>query len=216
MPPSPASVRIGAWAGVLGPLAYITTWAVLGAVADHYDPTSQAISELGAVGAPTRPWMSLGFVVFGLAALPFAHALRRGLPVAADAVAVLAAVSGVMTVAAAVFPCTPGCPGPAGEPTDVAHVAVAAVGYAALIATPLLVGRQLDRAGRWPRFAAWSWAAGVVSVALIVPWTVGAFGDHGGAAQRAFNTLADLWWVSAGVLLLRQTADRADLRGTAD
>lgn len=195
---------LGAWAGIAGPVLYVATWAIAGAVQPGYDPVSQAISELGAVGVPTQAAMSAGFVVFGLLALPFAVALRDGLPVRSAALAWAAAVCGLATVGAAVFPCTEGCPGPGTTATDTGHSVVAVVGYLALMATPLLTGVLVRREPGWRAFAAWSLAAGGIGSLLMLLWALGVFGDAGGAAQRTFNTLADLWWASAGVALLRR------------
>lgn len=195
-------IVLGGWAGIVGPVAYVAIWAMAGMVTPDYDPVSQAISELGAVGAPTRGAMSTGFVVFGLLALPFAVALRRGLPGDGRPAAASAVVCGLATVGAAVFPCTAGCPGPGATMTDTGHSVVAVVGYLALMATPLLVARQLRGQDRWRGFARWSLACGLVGSALMAAWALGLFGAAGGAAQRTFNTLADVWWASAGLVLL--------------
>ena len=40
---------------VVGVLAYVATWFVLGLVADGYDPLRQAISELFDLAAPAAP-----------------------------------------------------------------------------------------------------------------------------------------------------------------
>jgi hypothetical protein len=202
----------GGWAGVLAPVVYVATWAVLGATRPGYDPVRQAISELGEQGASTAPAMSLGFVVFGLLGLPFAAALRRTLPVGgrlARVVAATAALCGLATIGAAVLPCSPGCPGPGATATDTGHAVVAVVGYLALMGTPLLVWlalRRTDSSG-WRRFGRWSLTAGALGSALMLGWALGWFGDAGGAAQRGFNTLADAWWATAGVAVIR-TRDR--------
>ena len=48
---------------------------------------------------------------------------------------------------------------------------------------------------------------GLGSLGLLV-WALGLAGpDWGGGLQRAFNTLADVWWAGLGVVLLRRGAD---------
>jgi hypothetical protein len=86
--------------------------------------------------------------------------------------------------------------------TDTGHSVVAVVGYLALMATPLLVARQLQGQDGWQGFARWSLAAGLLGAALMAGWALGLFGAAGGAAQRTFNTLADVWWASTGLALL--------------
>jgi hypothetical protein len=204
MRPSPALRTVGGWLGILGPVVYVGTWAVLGALREGYDPVRQAISELGEVGAATQPAMSGAFIAFGLAALPFALALRRTLPGNARPVAVAAAICGLATFGAAFLPCTATCPGPGTTFTDTGHSVVAIVGYLALMATPLLAGRLLLAHGpRWRTFALWSLAAGGLGSAMMLAWALGWFGAAGGAGQRAFNTLADVWWATAGLVILR-------------
>ena len=110
-PPLPRSVRVGAWAAILGPIVYVATWAVAGALRDGYSPTRDAISELGELGASTAPAMTAAFVLFGLSALPFARVADR-LPGAGRLLQVAIVVTGVATAGAGVFPCSAGCPGP--------------------------------------------------------------------------------------------------------
>lgn len=195
---------IGGLSGIVAPAVYVATWAVLGATRAGYDPVSQAISELGEQGAATAPGMSAGFVAFGVLAVPFALALRRTLPGDALAPAAAAVICGVTTVGAAMFPCSPGCPGIGASATDTGHALTAVTGYLALMATPLLTGCVLWTAGgAWQIFARWSVAAGAVGAVLMLLWALEVFGTAGGAAQRIFNTLADVWWLSAGLVVLR-------------
>lgn len=206
-------IRLGAWAGILGPIAYVATWAVAGGVRSGYDPVGQAISELAEVGAPTRPAMTAAFVVFGLAGLPFAAAVRDTLPGDGRTVAAAVAVCGLMTVGAGIFPCTAGCPGPGTSVTDAGHAVTATIGYVALMAAPLLTARLLWHAGPpWRALARWSLLAGAVGSLGLLVWPLGAFGDAGGAGQRAFNTVADVWWAGTGIVLL---ATSSPARGSA-
>jgi hypothetical protein len=202
------SLRTAGWAGIFGPVAFVATWAVAGAASVGYDPVGQAISELAAVGAPTRAWMSAAFVVFGLTALPFAGALQVVLPPGGRRVALAVSACGLGTIGAAVFPCTAGCPGAGASATDTGHAITATIGYLALVAAPLLTAGLL-----WPHrdayraFAWWSLLAGVVSAIAMAAWALGMFGGAGGAGQRGFNTLLDVWWATAGVLVLRRRHD---------
>ena len=65
---------------MIGPAAFVTAWAANGAATKGYSPIDDAISRLAAVGTTTRPFMTAGFVCFGLAVPIYASALRRYLP----------------------------------------------------------------------------------------------------------------------------------------
>ena len=52
--------------GVIGPVAFVGSWAILGATTPGYSPVNGAISDLAAVDASSRAPMTAGFVVFGL------------------------------------------------------------------------------------------------------------------------------------------------------
>src|SRR3954462_14459944 len=66
--------------GILGPFAFVAAWSIGGLAASHYSAIDDAISRLAEVGAPTRPWMTAGFVGFGIGLPLYAVALRTSLP----------------------------------------------------------------------------------------------------------------------------------------
>ncbi len=76
--------QLAAACGIAAPVAFVVSTVLAGVLREGYDPTTQAISELFEVGAPTSTIVVVGFVAFGLLALPFAWALyhagspRRG------------------------------------------------------------------------------------------------------------------------------------------
>jgi len=119
-------VRIARIAGVAGPVAFVGAWAVSGAVTDGYSPARDAISDLAALGAPTRPWMTAGMVAFGVAMPVFARLLPR--PAARAAIA-----AGVGTLAVAALPLDPGTEVPA-------HAVAAGASYLALAGVPAFAG----------------------------------------------------------------------------
>lgn len=197
-------LRLGGLFGVASPLVYITMWLVAGAIRPGYDPVSQAISELAEQGSSTKPAMTVGFIAFGLAAFPFAVAVRRLF--GSTALYWTAVVCGLGTIGAALFPCSPGCPGPGSTVTDTGHMLFATVGYAALMACPLLAGRITWQRPGWRGYTAASLGIGVVATAGLVVWALGLGGPYGGALQRSFNTLADVWWIGTGVICWRVAA----------
>lgn len=74
------SRSLGAAGGVVGPVAFITAWAVLGSTQPYYSPIADPISRLAAIDAPTSVAMTGGFLAFAAGALLCARGLRVALP----------------------------------------------------------------------------------------------------------------------------------------
>ena len=136
----PGTDRRLALGGIVGPAAFIGSWAVLGARLPGYDPTQDAISRLAAEGAPDQAWMTAGFVAFGVGVPLFGLVLRDELDGPAWATAI---ATGLATLGVAAFPLD-------GWAGDVPHGVAAAIGYLTLAATPLLAAGPLARLGRRP------------------------------------------------------------------
>ena len=131
--------------GVVGPFAFVSAWAIAGAVGG-FSPVDDAISDLAAVGASTRVAMTVGFVVFGLGLIAFGLALRSVLDGPAWVAAV---VTGAATLGVAATPL-------GGWSGDGVHAAFAGIGYLSLVAVPMLASFPMFRAGRvgWARASA--------------------------------------------------------------
>lgn len=194
-------IMVAAVAGMLGVTFYVGAWAVAGIVTPDYDPWRQAISETFAIGAPTGPatLVRLSLVVSGIALVAFGWAMEHGLPGTGRAGPVVCAVSGVLTVLVVAFPCTAGCPGFGASTTDTMHVVVAGGGYLSLLVTPVLVGLRVRE--HTPVFARWSLALGGLALVGFATRNLG-LEALPGLQQRTFNTIADVWYVVAGVVLL--------------
>lgn len=202
-PGVPPWARAAAWAGLLGVVAYVVAWWVAGAVRPAYDASEQAISELFAVGAPSpsRPLLVAGLVISGIAMMLMAPALHRCLPGRGRTGPALVALSGLGTVAVAAAPCSPGCPGAGATTIDAAHAVAAAVAYGALVSAPVAVAWRVRVADG--RLALWSVTLGGLAVAGLLLHYLDVVGAAPGYQQRAFNTIADLWYVLVAVRLLR-------------
>lgn len=184
----PPVVRALAWGGVVGPVAFVADWALLGTT-DGYAPLQEAISRLAAVGAPTASAMTVGLAAYGAGLVAFGVALRQGVPGRAWVASV---VTGAATVAVAALPLG----GPAG---DTAHAAAAAVGYVGLASMPVLsaptwLGPAVVGSRRGSR------AVGAVAAALLA--TSIAVSPGHGLTQRLGLTVGDLWVVLAARRLL--------------
>ena len=195
-PPVPPAFRSPAWAraailgGVVGPAAFIASWGVLGATRADYEPTRRYISDLAAIGASTRPWMTGGLVAFGLGLSLYGVAARA---YGHRSIGAFGVLTGVSSLGVAAFPL--------GTSSAHGHVAAAAVGYATLVAIPI-TGAVLHARSRRYGWAAVSAALAVASTTALVVSTKGA-GSYPGLFQRAGLTLSDVWVASHAIALWR-------------
>jgi hypothetical membrane protein len=173
--------------GIVGPVAFVTAWALCGRATPGYAPTHDAISELARIGATTRTAMTAGFTVFGIAVVLYAQALRRWVDGPAW---ITATACGLATLGVAAVPL--------GSISDGLHGTLAVVGYVTLAATPVLASRPLRRAGR-VRAAAASVATGLACGAALAASLVG---PHHGGFQRLGLTIGDAWLVASAIVML--------------
>jgi hypothetical membrane protein len=176
--------------GVIGPTAFIAAWSIAGRALSHYSAIDDAISDLAEIGAPTRPWMTAGFIVFGVGVSAYAVALRDSLPRWSW---ITAAATGLATLGVAAAPLGRSSAG------DTLHGVFAGAGYVTLALTPLLAARPLRRAGR-PRVANLSVAAGSLSGLALLATTVS---SANGFFQRLGLTIGDVWIVVTAIEILR-------------
>ena len=181
-----------AWDGLVGPVVFVSDWAVLGTVRAGYSPVGSAISRLAELGASTRPAMTAGLVVYGVGLLCYGAALLRSVPGLAWQFAV---GTGVAVLGVAAFPL--------GTPTsDAAHGVCASVGYVCLAAVPLAVALPLKAQGHRRAFCL-SVVAGVATGGFLLATAI--VGPAHGLTQRIGLTVGDTWVVISAVILLRQS-----------
>lgn len=171
----------------MGPVAFIAGWAALGARAEGYDPTREAISRLAALGAPNAPSMTAALVSLGGGMILYGLALRPRpvwpLPVA----------NGLTALAVAALPLDAG--------RDTAHGVAAAVGYLTLAAIPVTVS---------PHGARLSSLTGVVCAACLL---ASVLVERDGLLQRLGLTVGHLWVVVSAAGLLRSPRSSSTLPG---
>jgi hypothetical membrane protein len=187
---SGTGARRCALGGVVGPVAFVTAWSIGGLAASHYSAVDDAISHLAEIGAPTRPLMTAGFVVFGIGLPVYAVALREALPGWSW---LTAAATGLATLGVAAAPLG------RSSTCDAVHGVFAGTGYVTLALTPLLAAGPLRRAGRsaWARL---SIAIGVVAGISLLATTAT---DLDGLFQRLGLTVVDLWIIATAVEIRR-------------
>lgn len=173
----------------MGPAVFVAAWAVLGARAEGYDPTRDAISMLAAVDARSQSAMTAGLVVLGTGMFLYSSALRRTLGGPAW---IFALGNGVTALAVAALPL--------GSTYDTSHGVAAGLGYATLAAIPVVAAPRIaERVGR--RWAAVSTATGLVAGLGLAASVAGVTRD--GLFQRLGLTLAHAWVVASAVSLAR-------------
>jgi hypothetical protein len=191
-----------AWAGIAGPTAFIAAWATLGALRGGYSPVNDPISQLAAIDAPSRPFMTAGLVVFAASMCAYAPVLRTRFSRGAAGAAVLTAAA---TVGIAALPL-------GGRGGDVPHGLAAGAAYASLAAVPLLAGRA-QLAGGHRGAAAGSIATGMAVAATLAASVALPYGT--GLAQRVGLTIGDVWIMSSAVAGLRSEPPSCQPRGRA-
>jgi hypothetical membrane protein len=168
--------------GIIGPVTFVSTWAIAGARKPRYSPVNDAISDLAASHASTRVAMTIGFVVFGAAVIAFGLALRAA-GAGAAALSVLATAGFTLGVAAVPLD---------GSGRDVVHGVFASLGYVTLAGAPLLASRGFTATGRagWARA---SRTAGALAGGCLL---ASALGPVHGLFQRTGLTIGDVWLVA--------------------
>ena len=66
-----------ALAGIIGPIAFVITFTILGLVRDGYSPKAEQISDLGATGTDLAILQDINFIIAGLLILVLAVGMFR-------------------------------------------------------------------------------------------------------------------------------------------
>ena len=214
-------LRIGAAAGVAGPLAFTVAW-VAGSLRQPGLPVTAAqISGLAADNA-TDPWLMIGgFVALGGCAVGFGAALAAGLgghrsagpgPALIQAAGVLAIAAGLLRRDHLLL-----TSGPESWHNH-AHDVVSAASYVLLLAGPVLLAWRLHGYARWRPLAAPLAGAAIAAAVLLVAFYAGPHDSWDGTLQRIAVSLP-LAAVAAVAVRLAQLGPAAPAdaqRGLAD
>ena len=156
-------IRVGAWAGVVGPTLFVAVFTVEGWLRPGYDPASTFISALS---LGPRGWIRIAsFVVTGACFLLFARGLGAQFPdgKASRAGPVLMAVIGVGLLVSGPCVMDPmGTPLPEMSWHGLAHNVLGAVVFSVGPASLFVFFRRFRADPDWHPLAAWTLAAGLV------------------------------------------------------
>jgi hypothetical membrane protein len=215
--------RLGAAAGIAGPLAFTAAWAAASLRQAGYPATEVQISGLAAPDA-RDPWIMItGFVVLGGCSVAFGSALNRQLGGSRKAGPGprLIQAAGVLTVAAGLLRRDQMLlTSPAGESWhNRAHDVVSAVIYVALIVAPLLLARRFGGDRRFRALRVPLVASSLASAGLLAAFFAQAAPSWNGLLQRIAVSLplAAMCAVAARMLATAGAADPgAAASGAAD
>lgn len=195
VPPLSTADRLLSAGLIVGPTAFISAWALSGAITPGYSPIRDHISDLAAVDAPTRALMNAGFMAFAVSVGAAAWPARRFLGTPA---AVVLGANAVLTIGIALAPLGKSPEG------DRAHAVVAGLGYLALAAMAPSAARSLAKRSR--RLGVISVGVGVASLACL---GLSLLRPEPGLWQRAGLATTDAWLIAMGLLAVTSsTRDR--------
>jgi len=184
--------------GVIAGPIYVLSVAAQMATRDGYDPTRHAASQLG---NGELGWIQIAtFLVVGAMTIAGAAGVRRALGpgrLSAWASGLLGAY-GAALIAAGVFRADPSDGFPPGTPPGVgevswhglAHLAVAGVGFACLVAACFVLGTRFARNG----LGSWAWFSRITGAVFAVSFVALSSGSGGATAILVFTAAVVLVW----------------------
>ncbi len=207
-------IRVGAWAGVVGPTLFVAVFTVEGWLRPGYDPASTFISALS---LGPRGWIQIAsFVVTGACFLLFARGLGAQFPdgKASRAGPVLMAVIGVGLLVSGPCVMDPmGTPLPEMSWHGLAHNVLGAVVFSVGPASLFVFFRRFRADPDWHPLAAWTLAAGLVMTTADVvlkiatlppPAPPSALAPWAGVIQRVAIVSLMVWVARVGMGMLRR------------
>lgn len=197
---------------MLIPLWLFVGVTIAGALYPGYSHLNQAMSELGAVDAPTRYLspiinnypLGMLFIVFGLSV--FTAFPNSGLSKISG---LLIVAHGIGSIAAGLFPCDQGCDLVSPSVAQVLHFLSSSVMYGSLLMANLLwiiIGKALLKSDR---FALFSLVLAVASVCVLPLMALALTSGEGVGIYQRINYGANVIWVAGLAYMLLRRAQCA-------
>jgi Protein of unknown function (DUF998) len=204
--------RLGAAAGIAGPVGFTAGWVVASLRQTGHSATDVQISGLAAPDARDPGIMIAAFVLLGGCSVAFGSALHGALRPHPGAGPRLIQCAGVLAVAAGLLRrdhMMLGRPGAGQSWHNNAHDAVSAVIYLLLVAVPLLLAARFRGDSYWRPLAVPALAGALATAAFLGLFAAGASAPSAGLLQRIAVTipLAVLAAVAARLLAAPATAE---------
>jgi len=203
-----SSVRLGALAGIVGPLLFTLTFFVQEAFRrDEFSPVAEPVSALEA--GPNGWIQQVNFVVFGLMIFAFAVGLNRGVPGTGTWTLgpALLGIAAFGPILAAVFPLREDAAGVTYDPGG--HFVSGVTFFLGTSLALLALARQLSRDAHWRGLATYTATCGVLALIGFVVMGLLAIPegaplhDYAGLAQRTVLLLVTFPCLVALALRLR-------------
>jgi hypothetical membrane protein len=201
----PGLMRLLAFGGVLAPLVFLGAVIVTAAGRPEYHHATQAISELGEVGARNAALMNYGgFLLYGALIVGLAVALHQGIRRGpGDWLGpLLLLLYGLAYIGVAFARCNPGCTGESHTAGEQVHFLLSRIIILTAVATPFVL---------YPRLAkdpAWTSLSPLVAILPTIAYLLFLLpvpGLTSGWQQRAFFGFTLGWVLSLALGLLRVT-----------
>lgn len=152
----PGKSRTLALCGVAAPLVYTAAVIAASLGSPGFDHLKDAISELGATGAPRADLMNFGgFLPYGVLIVAFAWAVHRGVrsDIGGWLGPVVLGLYGLAYVALAVSPCDPGCQGATPSFHHRMHLLLSDLIVLAAVVAPFTLYARLAKDPGWRSLA---------------------------------------------------------------
>jgi hypothetical membrane protein len=192
--------------GIIAPVSYTIVVIVLGFFWSGYNHVTQAISELGGVGAPNAIIMNAaGFALTGILIAAFALGLHRGINEGSGSktAPALVAVYGLGMVAVGFFPWDRAN---LASFTSIMHSLVGWTHWIAMTFALLVIARRFKNDRQWKSYRVYSLSTGLVTAVLILIYAFIGIEGYMGALQRIIVGAQLLWIEIMAIKLLRLSA----------
>ena len=192
--------KLAAWCGILAPIVFVLALIVFSLLTPNYSNLTNAISELGALGAPyALAWNVVGFILVGVLIVAYAWGLHMGIHPEPGAIIVplLVGISGIGSIGLGIFPAEAGFR-PSTQTT--LHFVMVSVNYLPFILVAFIFAFRLKGDPYWKRWMLFSIVMGVLAIAsFFIPRTIPA-----GLSQRIGLGAYFMWVLVMGYALLRR------------
>ncbi|NDL56160.1 DUF998 domain-containing protein [Phytoactinopolyspora mesophila] len=198
---------------IAGALVFTAGWLIAGRVQDQYDPRSDYISSLAAVGAANPEIMIAALVLFGIGVMSLGAGLVHSFPDPLGRIAsfgVLLSGLGVLVAGSMRHDCglqLPDCSARVSLGEISGYHAVHDVASAATFmfagASQLLLSRAMRRRDGWRYLRLPSVASGMLTLLLFVLMISGEFAEWVGALQRTIVVVGCIWVCMLAIHLIR-------------
>ncbi|HET6360534.1 MAG TPA: DUF998 domain-containing protein [Gemmatimonadota bacterium] len=183
--------------GILAPLLFAVSLLVFAAIRADYSHLTDAVSELGARGAPNAlAWNLVGFVGVGLLITVFAWGLYRG--TASLAALVSVGLSGLGFAGTGVFPADMA---DLSAPSSRAHIVMSLISFAAFVPGAFVLCWRFLKLPRWAPVGI---ASGALALLAIASMPLREMDVPPGLAQRTTFVVYLVWIELLAVALWRR------------